>query len=482
VYWTEVMVGDVESVLFSSEMKGILGSEIVPRKADLEAIQFYLRYNAIHPPHTAIEGVNALMPGHYLEISRDGIKEIEYWNVANAKTNPEQPSYEEVAKQTRIELGAAVDRHLCADTEVGAFLSGGIDSGVLVALMRERRDDVIHTFNVGFDAEGEYLDETSSAENVAKRFNASHETFKVDGITVRSCFDDFIHAIDQPSGDGLNSYLASRVTCSKVKVAFSGLGGDELFLGYRYAREVEKMQSWNRVPVLRLAIPIAKLFYDRLKIARKAAFRMAWGFLQHWPNQSSALYHAYKAIRTDASASAISPLLMRGSEAPYTMDRVGELFESEKDLLNAFSKSDLAWYDAGTLLRDSDVVSMANGLELRVPFLDHDLVDYMLTLPSSYKRHKGRHKSLLIDACADILPREVSEAPKRGFEMPVGFWLVKNFTPELRALPGTPWLSTQAVRDLVEKLYRKPREYREVWSLIVLKAWAEQFKIELPEI
>jgi len=478
IYWFYSKNLGEELFGFASELKALLALPYSQKKISKQALTHYLQYHFVRPPLTMIEDIFALEPGCYLELQGTELTIQKYWDLFSCKTY-EQGTYKGIVARVKEALQESVALHLRADIPVGAFLSGGLDSSALVALASQQTDIPLNTFSVGFGREGAYLDETELAEIVAKKYGCKHQKLIIQGNFLKNNFPAFIAAIDQPSADGLNSYLVSMAAGSEVRVALSGLGGDELFLGYRYFKDLAKMQDWQESSFKRMFLPAFSYGYQQSAVMRSLAYKNNMNFLKFWPARQDDLYLKGRTLFSQEELARLVPRSLR-SEMQY--DDLSELFSTETDFLNGFSKAELAWYTPGVLLRDADATGMASTLEVRFPFLDVELIELMLSIPGSYKVQPNQNvnKPLLVAALEDILPRELFTMPKRGFEMPVGFWLVNNFTRELRALNATPWLSTELTNRLLEQFYKDPRSYLKVWSLLVLKHWINHHQLEMP--
>ena len=485
VYWFFTEREGKKVFGFASEIKAILATYYSSKKVNLAALSHYFQYHFVKPPLTMIEDIFALPQGHYAELDAKEFKIKKYWDLNELSTNASLEEPQMLVHQVRTALTKSVELHLRSDISVGAFLSGGLDSSALVALASEQTSIPLQTFSIGFGKEGAYLDETELAELVAKKFGCKHQKLSIDGRFLRSVFDHFIASIDQPSGDGLNSYLVSKAAGSEVRVALSGLGGDELFLGYRYFHDLANMQNWQNSLVKRMFLPALSYGYKQSSLMRGLAYKNKMEFLKFWPARQDDFYLKNRSLFSTQELNRLLPRVLRHEETFGQSDEALEqLFLQEKDFLNGFSKAELSWYTPGVLLRDADATGMASTLEVRFPFLDIPLLKLMLSIPGSYKVQADQktNKPLLVAALQNRLPQELLQVPKRGFEMPVGYWLVNNFTRELRSLPTTPWLSTEMTNRLLEQFYKQPKSYMKIWSLLVLKQWISYHQLEMPYV
>ncbi|MFC1854311.1 asparagine synthase (glutamine-hydrolyzing) [Candidatus Dependentiae bacterium] len=467
LYWWKNEI-DSKNLIFSSEIKAILASGLVEKVICEKALKEYLRFYCVHPPRTIIKNVFSLPAGHSLTFSVEQGVSISRWYDLSEISVDKNLDYKESVFGVRETFLDSVDVHLRSDVPVGLFLSGGIDSSALAgAMAKSRYIDKFHTFSIGFDECGSYLDESKVAKIVSNKVGAEHHSVRLKAKDLRKNFEDFIRAIDQPSGDGLNTFFVSKIASDYVKVALSGLGADELFFGYRYMRELPRMINWSRklygkllIKFLRIAgkLPLGKSLLQRLGTSFA---RFSGGFRD--------IYLGYRSIREI------------DFEENCDFERI---FGSFDDELNCFSKAEFEFYTAPMLLRDTDSVSMAHTLEVRVPFLDKELMRRVIKIPGKFKlQPKQSPKKIFVEAMQDILSREVLGLPKRGFEMPVGLWLKDEFKSEIQNLEALNFsaLRRENISEEIEQFYANPRCYLKVWSLIVLKAWADMFGVEFPD-
>ena len=427
---------------------------------------------------TFLENVFALMPGHFIEF-KDGKLTIErYWDLQKICTEDNCDDLKRVKEQVREKLSEAVGLRMRADVPVGAFLSGGIDSATIVGLMSRMTNMPIKTFSIGFGEEGKYINELPLAKLVAQKFGCDHHELKIDGQFLKKNFDGFIKAIDQPSGDGINSYLISKVASNHVKVALSGLGGDEVFLGYRYFQDLTRLDNWKNSFSRRRLLPFLSYLFNKNRFFRSFAYRNKMEFVRFFGQRDSDLYLESRQLFSEEEKLNLvkDRKFLNFNTLEDAKALLNPIFESKIDELNAFSKAELCWYAPGMLLRDADATSMASTLEVRFPFLDRGLVELLLRIPSKHKIHLNQkiNKPLLSSLFKDLLPEEVLKFPKHGFEMPIGFWLLEHFSKELDELENVNWLNGKCVNLLVRDLKRNPKNYLKVWSLLVLHHWLSQ--------
>lgn len=472
LYYTQVTQNDSVLLAFSSELRPLLASGMAKPVLNKEGLADYLFYQTVHAPGTIVDGVQMLLPGHYMKLGTGC--EIEKWWEAGGNVSDEI-SYNDACKNVRRLLTEAVERRLVADVPFGAFLSGGIDSSAVVALMKEVSAAKIKTFSVVFDKSE--LSEAVYARMIAKKFGTDHHELLLSP-------DDFLHdlpaaldAMDHPSGDGPNTYVVSKATkAAGITMALSGLGGDELFAGYdifRRAVSLEKKSWLNAFPRSLRSAGGSILRSVRPGVAsEKMAMVLGLShidFESFYPFSRQVLLD--EQIRTITGGKFTHAKSVRQAAAGAARRAGGKT-----QLLSRVSIAEIETYMQNVLLRDTDQMSMANALEVRVPFLDYQLVEYVLGLPDALK-FPHRPKQLLVDAMGDLLPREIVERPKMGFILPWKHWMKKElraFCEErLNLLGAFPGFDPAGITRLWNAfLQDDPRvTYSRIWPLVVLGHW-----------
>ena len=474
--------------LFSSEVRSLLASGFVPPRLSPDSLEAYLTFGSVAEPSTLVEGVFSLPPGHCLSFSADAPPENPsprpYWVYSDAVSKQDGPkprNIAEAAKLLRPLLEETVQDHLIADVPLGIFLSSGLDSTSLVALGSRFQKD-LHTFTVVFP-EQRYSEAKISRET-AKRFKTRHEEVLLAPDTLVGQLDDAVKSLDQPTMDGLNTYFVSRAARQAgLKVALSGLGSDEIFGGYSTfvttprAAFVARLGRWIPGPIRRLTAGAAVKMATGDAVHKAAA---AWRSPTDFP-------HAYYFTRLLFTPYRVRRLLApyfesenssRSHESPWRERMRETARQAEKlDSFTGVSCFELQSYMVNTLLRDTDSASMANSLEVRVPFLDHRLVEFAGRLPMNAKRTRGIPKSLLIEALSDLLPEDVVDQPKRTFTLPWEVWLrgtlgvqisqdLANLAPPLRQ-----YLNPRAVQGAWQNFVLGLTNWSRPWSLYVLNEW-----------
>jgi asparagine synthase (glutamine-hydrolysing) len=469
-----------ETLLFASEVRAILATGLVPRSLDHDGLLSYLSYGSLQHPFTLVQDVRSLPAGHYAEW-RDGVLKasVRYWQL---------PSFEAIVPHAQEqmddvishELAEVVGSQLISDVPVGSFLSGGIDSTAIASLMRLADRGVVKTFSIVFN-EATY-DERQWSRLAARYIGTDHTELLLTGEEVRRQLPVALEAFDQPSIDGLNTYFVSKaVREAGLTVALSGVGGDELFGGYDGYNKIltaERCQPLRRFLPTAVRSALADLLgsYDHSEAMRKVA-----DFLV-------ATRHSYFITRRLFSDRQMNWLLAR--DIPRSSAWQQEAFDAIEreaqgyDTVNRASAFELQTYMMSTLLRDTDQMSMAHALEVRVPLIDHRLVELLFTVPGTYKLDKKLPKPLLTRPLAGLLPHDCVHRPKRGFELPFQVWFKEALETQIRdSLCGsasriTDWpLSSHALNALWNKFQAGHVNWGRVWSIFVLKLWMERHHI-----
>ena len=475
--------------LFASEVRTLLASGVIPKRISRSALESYLLFGSVGEPETLVEDVFSLPPGHRLTIkvgSAPSTLQPEcYWNLghAAASNGHSQTTAAEARQQVRELLQASVRRHLIADVPVGVFLSSGIDSTTL-ATLASREISGVHTFTVGFPEQE--FSETQIARRTAATLKTDHREILLASNDLLSNLGNAVAALDQPSIDGVNTFFVSAAARNAgLKVALSGLGGDEVFGGY---------STFRRTPHYQKIASLGGRLPDGLRAAVTAAFTGASDGIAPgdaarkiaalW-NEPHSLPDPYFFSRALFTPPQVTTLLQNGSTEVSGFRWWNWLAESAEqarklDPFSAVACMETQSYLVNTLLRDTDSMSMAHSLEVRVPFLDHELVEFVARLPEAVKSRKGVAKSLLLSALDDLLPSEVVNQTKRGFTFPWAQWLKGPLKPTVEkglsdfsaALEEV--LNAAEARDVWHSYLTGHTSWSRPWSLFVLNEWTKR--------
>jgi asparagine synthase (glutamine-hydrolysing) len=470
---------NADYLIFASEIRALLASGLVPKKLNKNALSQYLQNQTVYAPQTLVEGVSMLQAGHFMDI-KNGVVSIEaYWNF-DEKKGPLSISRPEAEKAVRQTLRETIHRQMMSDVPFGAFLSGGIDSSVVVGLMREVTAGDIDTFTVSFDEKK--FDETPYARAISDRFGTKHHEIRLSPDDFLADLPDALNALDHPSGDAVNTYVVAKATKAQgIKMALSGLGGDELFGGYPIFKQSERLQKLaflNHLPQgVRHSVGQLLKKMDPSVQSQKIAAVLSLDDLN-----PMAAYPIFREIFTEEQRHK----LLRNSNARTAGKFVklgfmptNSLINNDLQLYNQVSIAEMSGYMQNVLLRDSDQMSMAHALELRVPLLDIELVKLVLQLPDAFKKGAGS-KPLLLAAVSDLLPSSLFDRPKMGFVLPFDGWMrheLRDFcAAHLNNLADRPEFQGAAIRDLWKAFlsHKKGVSWSRLWTLVALAHWLEK--------
>lgn len=467
-------------VVFASEVRALLASELVPRQMDPDGLVDYLRYQTVHAPRTMVQNVSMLRAGHWLRISDQEVKEERWYDpISASRKYAADVPLAEVHSEVKHRLTKAVEKRLVADVPFGAFLSGGIDSSAIVGLMAQASSAPVHTFSVVF--EEEEFSEERYARIIAQKFRTEHTVIRLQPEDMLRELPDALAAMDHPSGDGPNTFVVSKVTkAAGISMALSGLGGDEVFAGYPvFTRTLE---LWNKRWITQFPLGLRKLIGSALVAAKPSVTtRKLAELLKLGTFSVDDTFPVSRLVRTDNEL--VGLLKRRTLPVNAVADEMAEQIRSGKGFelpfLSQVSIGELGTYLQDVLLRDTDQMSMAHALEVRVPFLDHDLVEYVLAVGDQQK-YPHQPKKLLVDSLGDLLPREIVDRPKMGFTMPWELWMrqeLRSFCAERLSTLGRREPFRPGTIDALWKrfLAKDPGvNWARLWSMVVLEDWLQR--------
>lgn len=461
-------------LVFASEIKALLVDPKVPRRLNVEALAPHLTLGYVPTPETFFDGVVSLPPGHVLILETGRSPSLlEYWRAPLPKAPADvlDLSLDEAAGETRRLLKRAVGRRLVADVPLGAFLSGGIDSSTIVGLMTELMDRPVSTFTIGFDDEHGF-DERSHARVIAKTFGSVHTEFVVRPEAVE-LVEQLVWNYDQPFGDSsaIPTYLLARETKSHVKVALSGDGGDELFAGYERFAAALALHRFHHIPR-----PIRKLLARAATRSAPASPKSRLRSLQRFLSSGDlSLIDAFMGWQGYINRDVGQSLLGRAREG---LARPRCLWDASDgaDLLDRLLNLNLQSYLVDDLLQKTDRMSMAHGLEVRSPFLDHELVEFALCLPREARIRGLSFKRVLKAAVSDLLPKEIVTRRKKGFGVPLDQWFRGELESYAVSMLGSPsahikqHLAGPAVDAILAQHAQSKAQHGEaIWTLLTLE-------------
>jgi asparagine synthase (glutamine-hydrolysing) len=520
-----------QSLVFASEVRALLATGLVERKLSSEGLASYLEYGSIQAPLTIIDGVSSLMPGHYLRIgpSDSGLQVSDYefanldrgftsetqnaqglhgeelqaissLGVSSLEGNGPRPprDRDEAVAVLKEKLTESVRLHLVSDVPLGVFLSGGMDSSALVALMRRVTKDKPKTFSVVFD-EAQFS-EAPHSRLVAEQFQTDHHEIHLSEDQLLGTLPPALAAMDQPTMDGVNTFVVSQaVKEAGVTVALSGLGGDELFAGYSTFRRAAQLNETSGISrrLLRTAASVR-----RSKLNGSVRRNKFWQLTQS-DYSPAAVYEVSRQLFSSQQIEKMSDVRFRVSDLNSKSNGGGgrantsskennpksEFPNSKFDVVNQISLLELKGYMTNTLLRDTDCMSMAHSLEVRVPFVDSEVAGYVLGLPGQWKLNGSRPKPLLADIVSDLLPPKFLGRSKMGFTLPFEKWLQSGLRDQISDVFQDSerlirsGLDSESVRNVWQRFQRSPASvgWSRPWSLYVLAKWCELNEVAMSD-
>jgi asparagine synthase (glutamine-hydrolysing) len=473
------------ALTFASEIKAILSDQRVPRTLDPDAFSYFLRYGYVSAPATLLGGIEQLPAAHYMIASEAGVSVERYWSLPSVPVDdrPDRERHELVYALVK----RAVESQLVSDVPLGAFLSGGLDSSSMVHMMSEVTGAAVSTYSIGFAGVDSFHNELEDAKYVANHYGTNHHEIIV-RPDVSSLIPRLVDHLDQPLADSsfVVTYLVSQMARETVKVIISGVGGDELFGGYRryLGPALDRFYQAVPQPVRRAVTGAASwLPVDRGSTARNY-FRLARAYVTA---HGLPAYERYDRAVQLMSSDAVRDL------SPGLPSKESSLCEARRRFFNEASPDDplgqMQHLDFNTSLVDSlllltDKMSMAASLEARVPLLDHELVEAVSAMPASAKIRNGRLRVVQKDSMRGRLPRRVLQKRKRGFGCPVGAWFRTELRDLLRDSLAPPALARGGILDAakVQTLITEHERYREdhtelLLALLTFQLWTNRWNV-----
>lgn len=462
--------------IFASEIRALLNSQLIERKLNKYGIYDYLMYQSVYAPETIVENIFQLPAGEFGIFSNGQFTKRSYWRIENNPLDKIADSEINIKKNIKELLLNSIEQRMISDVRLGAFLSGGIDSSAVVALMSEVSDRPVDTFSVTF-GEKEF-DESEYSNLIAKKYNTNHTGVFLTAADFLNELPNALKAADSPSGDGINTYVVSKATKkSGITVALSGLGGDELFAGYPNFLNWYKTKNGflPKIPaVIRKSFAATFSNFGNSKYQRIADVVSA---------DNINLSGIYPMFRQVMSQQIVNDFYKNG-HYEISIQKLLREKQTEIDsfpLLSQYSIAELLGYTQNVLLKDTDQFSMASALEVREPFFDYKLVEYVLRVPDEIKYPKYP-KSLLVESLYPMLPDEVVHRKKMGFVLPFDKWMrneLKEFCQDR--------IENLADREIFnsDRLLSKWQDFQNgkngvlwshLWHLVVLTEWLENNK------
>ncbi len=475
-------------LLFASETKALTSSGFVSPEIDPIALTTFLTYGYVAEPFSIFQGISKLPPAHILTYDDSGIKTKRYWELN--KISDISISPEEAISETRRLTDNAVSSRLVSDVPLGFFLSGGLDSSIVVASAAQTSASKLKTFSIGFEEES--YSELTYAKTISERFDTDHEEFIVTADLAND-MESIVRFADEPFADSsmIPTYYLSRQTRRHVTVALTGDGGDEVFAGYdRY-----------------IGFKLANNYYRVPRFIRKGLISPLASLIKEYPGKRSQLRKIKRLIYPDTDSAAswymgwMQQIRTESHDNAFTTEFASAIAAKggwENHLSTAFRRfgncntiKSAQWVDSNTylpgdLMVKSDRMSMAHGLEVRSPFLDHNLLDYASKIPNEYSTTFKSGKMILKQAYADLIPDQITRRPKAGFTVPIGKWIngpLHGSTRELLLAPSSEVhkiIRPQFISQMLEQHQSRKYDHAvRLWNLICLETWAQTFKVSL---
>ena len=474
------------NIFFASEIKAILKMADVARDIDMDALSAYFTLTYIPSPLTIFKNIRKLPPGHYMNITSEGISIKQYWDLYfNPDEDKSEKYYIDGIKQL---LEESISLRLISDVPVGAFLSGGVDSGIVTALMATQSNSPVHTFCMGYGGNtGGFLDERKYARLVAERYKTDHEEYEV-LPNVESIIDNIVEAFDEPFADSstVPSYYLCYLTRKKVTVALSGLGGDELFggyeryLGYKLSNYYNLLPSFFRKSIINKIVELIPERSDGhytinhlkrfVRSASLPEFQRYFGFI------SLASEVKYLSLFSDQGAFKDGRQYCEGLLSGYFNS------SNARNSLDRVFYTDIKSYLPEDILACTDRISMWHSLEARVPFLDHKLLEFCASIPNGLKIRGTQKKYILKKAYANDLPSEIFNHRKQGFIGPMAKWLQTDLKDFVSTTLSASRLRNHGIfnHTSIQKIIYEHNNRIEIndkliWSLLMFQLWYEKY-------
>ena len=469
-------------IVFASELKSLLTLPEVPRHIRTDAVYDFFAYQYIPDPKTIFEGIFKLEPGHYLEVSKESINKVQYWDISFSQQS--QKTEQELKQELQNIISDCTRKRMISDVPLGAFLSGGVDSSGIVAMMAKNSESPITTCSIGFD--NDKFNETEFAKSVAKLYKTHHHELTVHQ-NIKDNLEKIVSYFDEPFADPslVPTYFVSELARQKVTVAIAGDGGDEVFAGYeKYTTDTIENNIRKLLPkIIRARLfPLFAFILGKFNntycrkgssLLKSLSLNPAMGF---YVSNSQITDELWQSIITDETKNKI------GSYHPsqITTDHYDQC--DGKDHLSKILYTDMKTYLPGDILVKVDRMSMANSLEVRAPILDYKLMEFAATLPSDLKYYKDEKKYILKEAFKDSLPDDILYRKKMGFSVPLADWFrgeIKTLAEE-KLFNSTGGLGDYFKLNEIKKLWDQhqsgKRDYSTpLWSMLMFQMWWDKY-------
>ena len=474
---------DNEKFIFASEMKAIMAYNI-PREIDNDSLSHFFQFNYIPPPFSIYKNVFKLIPGTYIQVSRKGVSFHTYYSIRNPLNSTASMDYGDAKAQLKRLTESSVERRLVSDVPLGTFLSGGIDSSVITAVASQYSSN-LNTFSIGYRDEP-FFDETYYSDLVAKTFKTNHHKYLLSNDDLLDALHDTLDYTDEPFAD--SSALAVNILCKraagKIKVALSGDGADELFSGYhKHFAHLKSLKPGFQNFLLKHTGGLFGAFPQSRNSRMQNFFRQLCRYSEGLRLEEAERYWRWCIFTEEKfTRSLLHPGLCNAESLHKRKQSLLSGF-SGKDM-NEILKKDMQFILPGDMLQKVDLMSMANSLEVRTPFLDHHIIDFAFSLPAEYKINKTMKKRILQDSFRDILPEELYNRPKKGFEVPLDKWFknelyhtINNELLDNSFIVEQQIFNPAAIELIKNATFRKQhsRTQHIIWALVVFQSWWNKY-------
>lgn len=468
-------------IIFASEIKAILPYK-VKLSLDLTTVYQYFQLNYILPEFSIYNEIIKITPGTYWVIKNNSVAINRYYQLPTFEQQKTPLiKYDNAQQQLFSLLDKAVKRRLISDVPLGAFLSGGIDSSVIVGLASKYVDN-LNTFSIGYKDEP-FFDETQYAELVAKHFKTNHTTFKLTNDDLFDVLFKVLDYVDEPFADSsaIAVYILSRNTRKHVTVALSGDGADELFAGYqKHVAELRARQNGAVLKLIKAGYPLFKILPQSRSNPVTNKLRQLYKHSEGLRLNNKERYWLWCSITSEKKVSQLIDAAIPIKEYTDRKNHILESISNGKNQLNDMLFADLKMVLAGDMLAKVDLMSMANSLEVRTPFLDYEIVNFACQLPSEYKINGNFRKKILQESFKSFLPQELYQRKKHGFEVPLLKWLQKDLKPFIdKEILDPDFLKEQKIFNISETMHLQRRlksknpgdAAAQMWAMIVFQYW-----------
>jgi asparagine synthase (glutamine-hydrolysing) len=487
-YW------DGEIIIFASEIKGILCDSSVRKEIDWTSLNLYLTFNYIPAPKTIFKNIRKLEAGNYLLAERNTVVIRKYWDI-NTDVTPLQDKPERNSDQLGFYkkrlyglLENSVQNRMISDVQLGAFLSGGIDSSIIVGLMARNSERPVKTFSIGYK-DMPLFDETRYSREVARFNKTEHYEFKLDYKDILDSFPAVLDTLDEPFADSsaVPTYAVSQETKRHVTVALAGDGADELFAGYRMYQGEYLAKYYSILPGIikkKIIEPFINCLPDSREKKHSEYIRRLKKFTNGMSGSLAERFYGWQEIYpSDIRQKLIKHHLLDSMSFQEGQEIISQkLNEFAGDNINRMLYVDVKNSLPGDMLAKVDLMSMRNSLEVRVPFLDHEVVEFAFEMEGNVKLKGLKRKYILMETFKDILPPILHNRPKWGFEMPIGAWLRKELKFLIDDFLSRDCVNKQgifeyeAIDSLIKKHMSKKTDYSlQLWNLIVFQHWHKRY-------